>query len=235
MHILAVGDIHCKGWIIDKVELIVDKYDLIVFIGDIIDDWQATPQDSVDTAKKLYLLYEKHPNKIIVLKSNHDLPIFYKQARGQIAGISASNYLLWDIPENKYLVDWFESMPVIVQICGVLYSHAGLTNSFESWVSNANNVSDRDSIINAINNLHYSYLQSYPDSPLWARPRENMFSRWINGQVFGHTPSKTCGAVHDNIWAIDTFSTNRDGSLIGDETVLEIENGVNFKKIKLKR
>lgn len=225
---LAVGDIHCKPWIIDKVSELVENYDKIVFVGDIIDDWSATPQDSVDTAKKLYLLYREYPDKIVVTKSNHDLLIYYRQARGQIGGIPASRYMLWDIPENKYLVDWLSSLPVVTDIDGVLYSHAGVTSSFMQWVIDESAAADSKQAINFINKVDPKYLQGYSDSPIWARPYGTEYDKWDAGQVFGHTPSRTCHRIHDNIWCIDTFSTEHDGTPIGDGTVLEVMDGKQF-------
>ena len=39
MKVLAVGDIHTKKWIVDKVDEIADNYDKVVLIGDYADEW----------------------------------------------------------------------------------------------------------------------------------------------------------------------------------------------------
>lgn len=36
--VLAIGDIHTKTWIVDKVSKVIDDYDKVVFCGDYADD-----------------------------------------------------------------------------------------------------------------------------------------------------------------------------------------------------
>ena len=53
MKILAVGDVHTKSWMIEKVEKIVEDYDAVVFCGDYADNWNTTPGESLATWRLL--------------------------------------------------------------------------------------------------------------------------------------------------------------------------------------
>lgn len=54
--VLAIGDIHTKIWIIEKVSKIIDNYDNIIFCGDYADDFSANAQDSLNTGNNDILL-----------------------------------------------------------------------------------------------------------------------------------------------------------------------------------
>ena len=51
--ILAIGDIHTKIWIIEKVAKVINDYDKVVFCGDFADDFNANPQNTLNTWKYL--------------------------------------------------------------------------------------------------------------------------------------------------------------------------------------
>lgn len=53
MKVLAVGDIHTKLWIIEAVKSVVDNYDTIVFVGDYVDDWGKSPDESIKSWQAL--------------------------------------------------------------------------------------------------------------------------------------------------------------------------------------
>ncbi len=53
--ILAIGDIHTKIWVIEKVAKVINGYDRVVFCGDYADDFSASPQ-SIRTDPFRYLL-----------------------------------------------------------------------------------------------------------------------------------------------------------------------------------
>lgn len=207
---LAVGDIHCKFWIIDKVMSMVDNYDSIIFIGDYADNWSATPQDSIETWKKIKEFQEDYPSKVEALMGNHDYS-YVAKTQELSSGYKPITQLLINMPENKPIKDWVASLPIVIEKDGVHYSHAGIT---EVWDG-----------LETLESLWWD------GSPLWARPWESTYKEIP--QVFGHTPSATCYEVIPRVWCIDTFSTNPDGSPVGDYTVLEITDGKEFNKVKL--
>lgn len=223
MRVLAVGDIHTKHWIIDRVEELLNNrpikdphnispvYDKIVFCGDYADNWQTPWTASLETWYKLKKLKNKYKDRVELVLGNHDYSYVYPTS-----GNSGHEYLLQQLlhtPEHDKLRKWMEKLPIYITIDGVTYSHAGIT---EEW----DGVETPESLWK-------------DDSPLWKRPYETHTTYKNIPQVFGHTPSRTCHRITENIWCIDTFSQYRDGSPIGDQTVLRVTDGVSFEKVKL--
>ena len=211
MKVLAVGDIHTKLWIIDSVERIVDNYDAIVFVGDYADDWGKSHIYSIETWRRLKKFQEKYPQTKMTA-GNHDY-IYSHYTKTTQGGYDRLTQATIDMPENRDLREWLRTLPITVELDGVTYSHAGITDTFK---------------------MEYTSKWLWEDdSPIWARPD---WSHYIEmPQVFGHTPSETCWEVQPNIWCIDTFSTYPDGTSFGDHTVLEITDGKTFNKIKLEK
>jgi hypothetical protein len=107
---------------------------------------------------------------------------------------------------------WLTDLPVIVEIDGVAYSHAGIANEWSG-------VEDVGGLWNDM-------------SPIWARPGGSITYK-DTPQVFGHTPSETCYEIEHGVWCIDTFSTMPDGSTFGDGSVLQVIDGEKFSKLYL--
>ncbi len=209
--ILAVGDIHTKIWIIEKVAKVIDDYDKVIFCGDYADDFSASPQDTLNTWSALKDLQTNSQGKVELVIGNHDY-IYVNNTPSLQSGYNPITHVLIDAPENKNLKDWLTSLPIILEIDGVSYSHAGITNE---W-SGAKNV---DCLWN-------------DTSPLWARPGGSITYSNIP-QVFGHMPSETCYEVNKGVWCIDTYSTMPDGSPFGDGSVLQVIDSKKFTKLYL--
>ena len=202
--VLAIGDVHTKIWIIEKVARIIEDYDKIVFCGDYADDFSASPKDTLNAWTALKNMQTKSPDKIALVIGNHDY-IYVNNTPSMQSGYNPITRVLIDSPENKALKEWLISLPIIIEIDGVTYSHAGITNQWPG----GNLWSDA--------------------SPIWARPNSNSTYKDMP-QVFGHTPSKTCYEVKKEVWCIDTFSTMPDGTPFGDESVLQVIDGKSFSK-----
>ena len=206
MRILAVGDVHSKFHVLNRIEKVIKDYDAVVFVGDYADDWKSGPLQTIETWRAIRNLQEQNPN-IYVLIGNHDY-IYVNYTKSISSGYNRTTQLLIDEPNNEGLKAWLKTLPVTLELDGVTYSHAGVTETYtegdDLWSDN---------------------------SPIWARPADVTYRDMP--QVFGHTPSKTCWEIRKNVWCIDTFSTYSDGSKYGDETVLEIIDGKEFNKIKL--
>jgi hypothetical protein len=209
MKILAVGDIHTKIWIIDKVREIADNYDAIIFLGDYADDWGKEPIDSINVWKELRSFSHSNP-KVKLVIGNHDY-IYVNKTPSSQSGYSMGTQFLLDLPDNKGLKQWLKALPTIIIRDGVHFSHAGITTTWDGA------------------DIVYSLWAE--DSPIWARPYDSTYKK--QPQVFGHTPSKTCWEVEPNVWCIDTFSTQPNGTPVGDGTVLEIIDGKQFNIQKL--
>lgn len=212
--VLAVGDIHTKQWIIFEVAKLIDDYDKIVFVGDYADDWGSGPLDTIRTWQTLRMFHAMYPEKVNLVIGNHDY-IYLHRTSSISSGYNRATQLLLDSPENRSLKQWMYDIPVKVEIDGITFSHAGFNTEWDD------NETDfwRD------------------DSPIWIRPDSIPYGwSFRDNQVFGHTPSTSCWEIPSgkNVWCIDTFSTYRDGTPIGDQTVLEIIDGKTFNKKSIK-
>jgi predicted MPP superfamily phosphohydrolase len=215
MKVLAVGDLHTKSWIIDKVEALLPEYDAIVFCGDYADNWNRTPQDTMSTWRYLKAFMQENAGKVYAVIGNHDFAYIHQQIAGRSSGWNPVVYALINSPENKDLKEWLESLPAVFELDGVTFSHAGVT---EQW------------------NGEFDVWSLWDDkSPIWARPRE--YGGYVTykemPQVIGHNPSETIWNPAPHVWCIDTFSEHRDNTPIGDQTVLKIINGKKFTKVSL--
>lgn len=208
MKILAIGDIHTKIWIIESVRNVIQNYDAVVFVGDYADDWSSGPLSTIETWRALRQLQFDYPSKVHIVMGNHDY-IYVNYTSSISSGYNRTTQILIDSPEMVDLKIWLKDIPVVKSIDGVTFSHAGIGVDYDESLQDL--WDDR--------------------SPLWARPDYTVYKDFP--QVFGHTPSQTCWEVQPNVWCIDTFSTYRDGSPIGDRTALEVIDGKCFKKIKM--
>lgn len=216
MKILAVGDLHTKTWIIDEVAKLVNNYDAIVFVGDYADNWNTIPTESITTWRILKNFSDKHKGKVHALIGNHDFAYIHHEIAGRSSGWSNITYTILNAPENRDIRDWLLSLPIVFELDGTTFSHAGVT---EEWDGG------------------YDVYSLWNDvSPIWARPREyggHVTYKNIP-QVIGHNPSEKIWNPQDGIWCIDVFSEHRDNTPVGDHTVLEIINNKQFNIIKLK-
>ena len=101
--VLAVGDIHTKTWIVDRVEKIADNYDRIVFVGDYADNWGKQPIDTINTWKRLKDFQDAYPEKAKFVIGNHDFA-YLLSCYPHSGGFNPLTKLLLNDPENKPLV-----------------------------------------------------------------------------------------------------------------------------------
>jgi len=104
----------------------------------------------------------------------------------------------------------------IHRIDNVLFSHGGLTESFVREHFGRGDKVDIDYIIERVNKMGKPYMWK-DDSPIWARPQygnERLYSAGLM-QVVGHTPVEA-PLEEENLLSLDTFSTYRAGTPIGD-------------------
>jgi len=211
--VLAIGDIHTKLWILNKVEERLNDYDVVVFCGDYADNWNTAAPVTIQTWKSLKYLQDTYPDKVRLVQGNHDY-IYTNYTKTTASGYNGVTQTLLDAPENKELKDWLHGLPIIEYIDGVMYSHAGVN---DAWVERYEGKEDAISLWNDL-------------SPIWVRPGMTDYRGY---QVFGHTPQETCTEIQPNVWCIDTFSEYQDNTPIGDYTVLEITDGQHFNKVEL--
>lgn len=207
MRVLAVGDIHQKKWIVDKVINVIDGYDKVVFVGDYLDNWDADPFDRVSMVGYLANIKNRYGDKVVFIAGNHDICYVDKRYSGKYGGHNARAQILFNIHVDEK--KWIESLPHTHNIDGVTYSHAGIT---VGWNNSTEPIGE--------------------DGHMWVRPDDGYV--YQPRQVFGHTPQKTCVEVQKDVWCIDTFSQYKDLTYIGDHTVLEVIDGREFNVVKVK-
>ncbi len=204
--VLAIPDVHLKPWMFDKASALLKegKADFAIFLGDLVDDWG---QDSnielyTQTINRSIKFKEDFPNSLWCY-GNHDVAYM-------INDWCSGNSEIYRI-DIKLMLNKYERIvePQLVHIIDkVVFSHAGVEKHHKKLDG-----------INDFYNLYSAF--NYPDSPLWSRPDE-----WIEYydvcQVVGHSPVKKI-IHHDNLWLVDTFSTNENGTSFGNQTMLVID------------
>ena len=204
------------SYVINAVAEIMNKYDTIVFCGDYADNWNAKPNESIETWRMLKIFMDANPDKVRAVIGNHDYAYIHPEIAGRSSGWNPVTYALINAPENKELKQWLLSLPPVLKVDGVTFSHAGVTDQWNGKLDVYSIWDDK--------------------SPIWARPKEYGGSITYKNipQVIGHNASKKIWNPAENVWCIDTFSEHQDNSPIGDYTVLEITDGKIFNIIKLK-
>lgn len=239
MKILVCGDIHAKLHIIKKITKIVDNYDKIVFLGDYVDDWNASPELNLSALKALVELKKRNKHKIVLLLGNHDLSEWH----GDVFKCSG-----YDLYASALLRPVFDKYKDYFQLAyatnNFLFTHAGVTNSWlkRHFLSSFKSLESATGISKMLNRQLSEWSKDFRDalssagfsrggcgapSPVWADKSELIRNPlpYIN-QVAGHTPVKTVtkhsfsngDGTRNVLYFCDTHSTYRDGSNIGDNT-----------------
>jgi hypothetical protein len=200
-----------------EVAELLEHYDKVVFLGDYVDNWNTPAYKSIGAWKALHMLMQSHPDKVHAVIGNHDYSYIHPEIAGRSSGWNPDTFTALTFPENKYLKEWLLSLPVTIELDGVTFSHAGVT---EQW----NGQEDVPSLWNDA-------------SPIWARPRQMGGNvTYVNiPQVIGHNPSQQIWNPEPNIWCVDTFSEHQDNSPIGDQSLLEIIDGKEFNIFTLEK
>jgi len=76
MRVLVVGDIHGRWQLVNEAfnMFLEEKYDKIIFTGDIYDSFERTDEDMMRCAHILNAMLSTYPDQVIVLIGNHDEP-----------------------------------------------------------------------------------------------------------------------------------------------------------------
>jgi hypothetical protein len=198
-----------------EIAEIVSLYDKVVFLGDYADNFNTSPTNSLACWRLLRQLMQSNKNVHCVI-GNHDYSYVHPEIAGRNSGWHPVTFTLINTPENKKLKEWLLSLPVTLELDGVTYSHAGVTNEWDG----------KQDVYSLWND----------NSPIWARPKEygGKITYKDIPQVFGHNPSKEVWQPTPKTWCIDTFSHDQNNNPIGDQTMLEIIDGKEFNIINIK-
>ena len=127
---LVVGDIHAKPHIVDKIQKFLDinDYDKVIFMGDYVDDWNASPEKSYLTLKKLIDLKTSNPEKIILISGNH-CQSYASAGSFRCSGFNEeTRSLVKDL--YKTALDGQPIFQFAFAKGNYLFTHAGLTGEF---------------------------------------------------------------------------------------------------------
>ena len=202
------------------------KWDRFIFLGDACDNFGATQEDNIQIIKLLIETKKKYGDKFIWLIGNHDWGYYDDSVNMTghiIAGSSSVEYLL---KENREMWDLF--------FCDGkrIYSHAGISLSFIHETSKipAKELKENIGVNNPMNNVGFA-CGGYSSAPslIWARPDEIEKLPLDDIQIVGHTPVEKITAMKEKSLVIcDTMSQYKDGSFIGDQTLLFIDDKDNM-------
>lgn len=238
MKVLAVGDLHRKWGVVERILWFAKKngYNKVVFTGDYADDFTGSFKDTLHLWNLMLNPPKGYKRMVIPLMGNHDFAYAFapemKMLFGDNNAQTGFDYNTLKAIDIPYMEEMGKKFSLGTRIEDVLYTHAGMTTDWaEKWVyGDARKIAD----IRGELRIPYMYFADQM-SPIWARYAEGLeptfYTKLHPKQVFGHTPVKTCTEFEDGCWCIDTFSTDRWGNRIGDHSLLEIEDGRNFRVI----
>lgn len=254
---LIVGDVHDKWASMTKMldEIIIsERIEKIIFLGDLTNDWNQTADTELDEIKTMadWIAYKRESGlEVTVLIGNHD--VYYlidghdHSAMADLVNRASPGHNMRNRMEVGSLIRSVEpEVMTTVDSCGktFLLSHAGLTNAWSETVGlhdgSPVEMARQVNIMMGKRDWKHLYMIGVgrggwmEPSPLWADMTE-LVEDHLTGlnQIVGHTPVRTITKTtgDSELLFCDTFSTNPDGSAIGDSSMLYTD-GSTFKKIR---
>lgn len=201
---LILGDPHGHYDSIEKIYNL-ENPDEVIILGDYFDNFHGSDQSIIDCFENILKLREQHLAKgkgdFIMIIGNHDFHYMeyserYSGYRTTYAGYA--HVRLEELLQNnviKYIhVD---------SINKIIYSHAGVTNTWCNEHLNSTNINDLTNFVNSLSYKHFLftykgnsdyYGNSIYQGPLWVRPQSlyaDPFKDSVSGeyysQIVGHT------------------------------------------------
>lgn len=226
MKVLVIPDVHLKPWMFHRAaELMKENIaDKAVCLMDIADNW--VHELDLDLYMQTYdaaIRFAKDFPDTLWCYGNHDVCYLWNMRE-----TGYSHLVAWTVCEKlgllkKALPDE-RQLAYIHRVGSVLFSHAGLTDTFARHHIPAKRYSDVDAVLQAVNRL--GPVNMWQDmSPIWYKPRyqEEMYKSREFLQVTGHTPAEGIKNI-GNLVLCDTFSTYRDGKTpIGTREYLVVD------------
>jgi len=220
--VLVIPDVHLKPWMFDQAGSLYkeEKCDKIVFLGDLIDDWdQEKNLDLYNETFDRAIAFAKDHQNLFICYGNHDMSYVWDKME--------SGYSPWArelaVRRLRELRDALpaENCAFIHLMDNVMFSHGGLTLSFVMQHFGSSGASI-DSIVSSVNSMWVDKLWK-DDSPIWARPQNGYRTYPFDLlHVVGHTPMEAI-TLCDNVLSTDVFSTYRDGSPIGPQSFVIVD------------
>ncbi len=221
--VFVIPDVHLKPWIFDEAAdcLSKGKYDYIVCLGDLVDDWGMEYNLPLyeETLQSALRFAEQNENALFCY-GNHDVSYVWQKMETGYSSVARPV-----VVENYNRLERFldDRIRFVHQIDNVLFSHAGLTLEFvEEWFEPI--MDDIDAVLKEVNTSCHALELWRDNSPIWARPQFCHFEMYPKNmlQVVGHTPVES-PILDGYVLSVDTFSTYRDGTPIGNQRFVWID------------
>ena len=227
MKVVVIPDVHLKTWIFDKAKNVLKsgKADRAVCLMDMPDDWDMEFQ--IDRYRAIYdraIAFAKEYPDTLWCYGNHDLS--YPWGRLE-SGYSpyAERTVMEKLEELEKSLKNSSQINIMHRIDRVLFSHAGLSTEFVKKLNRKLLDADIDEVLAAVNSASQDKLWN-DESPLWLRVldvRRKAFRAEKYKQVVGHTPVEKI-MEQGGIIFTDVFSTDREGTQIGESAMLVIDS-----------
>lgn len=208
--VLVIGDVHGRDSWEKPCELLIERVDYIVFLGDYVDTMDGiSPAEQKLNLQNIVAFANKYRDKVHLLLGNHDLHYIFPEDDFRCSGYIG--YARWDYQEIYRAYDF----KMCVEIEDIIFVHAGVTEEwYQEWVwriiskgadfnMKTENISD---ILNQglkLYHLSYAWIGRFrggldpTGSPVWADYREIISSPLPNRtQVVGHTHVKEVHEVN---------------------------------------
>lgn len=225
MRVLVIPDIHLKPWMFDSAMKLLNSSiaDQAVCLGDLPDDFGKQSniglyEDTFDAA----INFAKQFPSTLWCYGNHD--VCYKWNHRE-TGYSKLAALIVKPKLGELEAAVGEHIKFIHKIDNAIFSHAGLSDAFVSYLVKLKDKRNVDFVLDAINYAPPSTLWT-DISPIWFRPQIQTYVRTYYPrkflQVVGHTPVKQ-PYKHHGVLSCDVFSTYRDGTPYGDQKFVVVD------------
>ena len=215
--VIVIGDIHGRNiW-----KIIVENNpdaDLYIFLGDYFTSREnINVEDQINNWEEILEFKRNNPDKVILLRGNHDIEALKKYYWAECYPKFYSDY--FRIVDNFNI--FINNTQWCYEINNVVFSHAGIS---KTWFTNVQEKYSFVQTFSDINNLEPTDLfgftpESYSDNygysktqPLvWIRPftlAEDMFDNKV--YVVGHTRQPNNEIYEINFNSVNTVNENQD-------------------------
>ncbi len=219
--VLVIPDVHLKPWIFDMADRVDESsYDDIVVLGDLVDDWgKGNDLNAYRETLERAVEFGKEHDRSLRCYGNHDVSYLWDamesgysvQARiTAIEGITRLERVLEDRYRFVHMID------------DVLFSHAGLTESFVFQTCGYHK--EIEDILARINRMGKQELWR-DNSPIWARPQADFYRMFRDNlfyHVVGHTPVEEPLDL-GGVLTLDLFSTYSNGDPFGNQKLYIVD------------
>ena len=220
--VLVIPDVHLKPWIFDMADRVDENsYDDIVILGDLVDDWgKGNDLDAYNETLDRAAEFGKEHDQSLWCYGNHDVSYLWDAMESGYS-VQARITVIEGITRLERVLE--ERYRFVHKIDDVLFSHAGLTESFV-FQTCGYHMKEIEDILASINRMGKQELWR-DNSPIWARPQVDfyrMFRDDLFYQVVGHTPVEEPLDL-GGVLTLDLFSTYSNGDPYGNQKIYIVD------------